>query len=94
MYGVEYRLPVPPRCPQLCVLASVVESGSTDTYTYLLSTIRTFTPALLSALAAMSPAGPAPMMRTSTVESGMFDRRVETWLEARGVYEKLRPPEL
>ena len=34
-----------------------------------MSTIRTFTPAIASALAHMTPAGPAPMMRTSTFVS-------------------------
>jgi len=35
---------------------------------HLWSTIRTFTPALASPFAHMSPAGPAPMMRTSTLD--------------------------
>jgi hypothetical protein len=36
-----------------------------------LSTIRVFTPHLLIQFAIMSPAGPAPMMRTSTSESAL-----------------------
>ena len=61
---------------------------------HLLSTIRTLTPALFSALAHISPAGPAPMMRTSTLDSGMVDLRVETWFETRRRPELLRPSEL
>lgn len=40
----------------------------TASHAYLWSTIRTFTPARANPLAHMSPAGPAPMMRTSTLD--------------------------
>jgi hypothetical protein len=55
--------------------------GDTD----LWSMIRTLTPFLASALAAMSPAGPAPMINTSTSHSLIVDV---------GIYEKWRQSQI
>ena len=63
----------------------VAYSARTD----LLSMIRTFTPAIASALAHMTPAGPAPIMSTSTLDS-LGITGVTTW---RAEYRRAKETE-
>ena len=68
--GAECRPPDLPGRVLLCVPGNVNPAGSPySPKAHLLSTIFAFTPALASALAHMTPAGPAPMMSTSTCVS-------------------------